>query len=262
MQPEIGRPIPTLFNTGVESRGQPLSENQVDPHYTFSANPFLPTFAATYVATSAGGFPIPPWLPDNRSSAWISATTDTIMPGDAGTYTAYHTRFDLTGSDSGPLSAVIVGRWAADNRGGTILLNGRSAVVPAAADFQTWTYFDLRGVGFNPGRNTLEFRVQNDPDLSQPFPGPNPAGLRVEMWGMANPDCSGQTPRPQLTIQRSGEQFQLAWHGIGFFLQSAPVITGPWVDVTRGVIASGADFTATAPTSSTNRFFRLRQDCD
>ena len=88
--------------------------------------------------TSAGGFPIGPWLGDNGSSAWISPSADTN--GAEGDY-RYTTTFDLTGLD--PSSAEIFGRWSTDNAGLNISLNGVPTGQTNSAQFGSWTNFSL-----------------------------------------------------------------------------------------------------------------------
>ena len=72
------------------------------------------------VARGTAGFPIPPWAPDSNQSAWVTPAADTNGPD--GDY-AYAITFDLTGFNSNSVS--IFGRWAVDNTGSEILLNGQ-----------------------------------------------------------------------------------------------------------------------------------------
>ena len=82
--------ITDLYNTGVDENRVALFDNASDPHYTFTVPP--PTGTTPIVATAAGGFPVPPWLGDSVTSAWITPSLDTT--GDAGDYT-YRTRFTI-----------------------------------------------------------------------------------------------------------------------------------------------------------------------
>jgi len=165
--------ISTLYNTGVDAGGTPLAEDSVDLHYTVTGGSSGP---AAYVTTSAGGYPVGPWLGDTALSAWLAPATDTN--GSFNTVYTYTTTFDLTGLD--PLTAVITGMWAADDGFGLsdIILNG----VPTgqlSGGFSTWTNFSLTS-GFVPGVNTLAFQAQNS--------GGGPTGVRVEMNGTAAPE--------------------------------------------------------------------------
>lgn len=175
--------IPGLFNTGVDPGGTPLADDSPDSHYTVSTGGAAsPVFAATL----AGGFPIPPWLPDNASSAWISPTLSTEAPATSGQVNIYRfeTTFDLTGLD--PATARIVGEWSTDNEGFDILINGQTTGQANSAQFASFTPFTI-STGFVPGLNTLAFIVHNDGVT------PNPLGLRVQMTGtvQANPNGTG-----------------------------------------------------------------------
>jgi hypothetical protein len=250
--PAAGRQIPGLFNTGVDDTGKPLPEDAVDRHYSIIA-----VSTNAYAATSAGGFPIPPWLGDSSLSAWISPTLDTVAPSDgAGSFTfRYETRFVLSGFD--PATARITGRWATDNRGSDILINGTSTG-QSSPSYGAWTPFQITS-GFVPGTNRLTFVVVNgDPGAPQ---GSDPTGLRVELSGTATMDCASARSSPRISVARQGGSVVLGWTGPGFMLQSASRITGPWADATRGNSVNGRDFTATMPRSGQAGFFRLRVDC-
>jgi len=251
-----GRAIPGLFSTGVGDNRLPLGEDQTDPHYVWIPNGPLISPLPAYAATSPGGFPIPPWLPDNRVSAWISQNQNTFIPG--GTSFTYQTTFDLTGFN--PASARITGRWAADNRGQTIILNGTAVTAPAPSSFDAWASFNISS-GFVPGMNRLQFVIFNDPDLAQPQLQ-NPGGVRVELAGTADLECTFAHPRPSLQITRNGNQAQTRWHGVGWWLQGAPTANGPWTNLTLGSTGNGVDFSANVVTSGTARFFRLKLDCN
>ena len=254
--PARGRPIPGLFSTGVDDHRLPLGEDLTDPHYVWLPNsPGISPLPA-YAATSAGGFPIPPWLPDNRASAWISHNQTTIIAG--GTSLVYQTKFDLTGFN--PASARITGRWAADNRGQSVILNGTPLAVPAPSSFDSWAAFNINS-GFISGMNTLQFVIFNDADVTQPQ-GQNPGGIRVELAGTADVDCNLTHPRPSVQVTRSANQAELRWHGVGWWLQSAPAATGPWSNLTQGSTGNGIDFLTTISPSGTARFFRLKLDCN
>ena len=124
----------------------------------------------TVAATSAGGFPIGPWLADSSDSAWITPTANT--EGEPGSYT-YRTTFNLANVD--PASFRIGGRMSADNSITDILLNGVSTGL-AGAGFDAWIPFTLdsgSGNGFASGENSLEFLVTNGAPTG-------PTGLRVE----------------------------------------------------------------------------------
>jgi hypothetical protein len=154
----------TIFNTGVDAGGVAQADNAAELHYLAIA-PGVVTGTPT-VATSTGGFPIPPWIADSPISAWIGPGAST--EGPIGTY-ILSTTFDLTGFDE--TTAMLGGRWSTDNNGLDILINGMSTgQTTGFADFDKWTPFTIMS-GFTSGINTLNFVVNN---------GGGPAGLRVE----------------------------------------------------------------------------------
>jgi hypothetical protein len=252
--PAPGRPIPGLFNTGVNALSAPLSDDSVDPHYRLA-------FGGTdaFAATESGGFPIPPWLGSNSMSAWISPSRDTQGLSDGlGTYNyRYEATFDLAGFN--PATARLAGRWATDNQGVDILINGVSTGQSNTAQFVSWTPFQVTN-GFVPGTNRLTFIVNNGGPGAPP--GADPTGLRAEVWGAAQLDCAAARTAPQISIARQTGNVLLSWHQPGFVLQGARDVTGPWLDLTRGASANGIDHSTALPTSGPRRFFRLRLDCD
>jgi len=166
-------PITSLFNTGVGASGVPAANLAPEAHYALTSVPATAATAAR-VATSANGFPIPPWLADDAVFAWIGPDSGGKLDlnGPTGNYT-YETTFDLSGLAAS--TASISGQWSVDNTGVDILLNGVSTG-QTAAGFQSFYAFNL-ATGFNTGLNTLDFIVHNDS---------GPTGLRVEMVGTAD----------------------------------------------------------------------------
>jgi hypothetical protein len=115
-----------VFNTGVAADHSLLPGGSVDPHYTLisSAEPSLPGPNAIVTTNIADGY----WIAQGPDSKWIAPSPDQSYPGAtpcnaAGSYT-YRTLVDLTGFD--PATAVIQGKWAVDNQGTAIRLNGVS----------------------------------------------------------------------------------------------------------------------------------------
>lgn len=160
-------PIPGLFNTGVTNLGTPQADNELDAHYVLSGL----ASGMPVVATGAAGFPIPPWVGDNSTSAWITPAADTNGPD--GDY-FYSINFDLTGLDPG--TASIFGAWSVDNTGVDILLNGAPTGNSNPNGFGGFTDFNISaasGALFSAGMNTLTFQVNNGAP-------PGPTGLRVE----------------------------------------------------------------------------------
>jgi hypothetical protein len=165
-------PIAGLVNTGAAVHDGPSLPHGSDvPVWSLTSSPagIIPI----KVHTSAGAFPIPPWVSDNNSSAWIGPDDPDIngLPGDY----EYSITFDLTGFDLD--SVVIRGMWATDNGGIGIFLNGVDTGNLASPSFTDPTLFTLstaEGEVFNPGLNTLAFRLNNAGDAL------NPTGFRAE----------------------------------------------------------------------------------
>lgn len=184
-----------LFNTGVITHGDPAAGSSVDPHYIlFSSPPLSGLGPAAIVANPiAVGF----WLPNTSTSQWISPSANQVCcPSGSGNpvgdYT-YRTTFNLLdGFD--PSSASITGKWASDDQGLNILINGVSTgqVTPVVNGntFGQFTPFSITS-GFVLGTNTLDFLVNNAPTIA----AGNPTGLRVELSGTANL-ASANAPEP------------------------------------------------------------------
>ena len=172
-------PIPSLFNTGVNSSMTPLPNGTVgDQHYSLASVPSGTT--TLLVRTTAGGYPITRYLGDDPYSAWIGPNNDPTIDGAPGLYD-YRTTFSLTGFD--PSTAKITGKWSSDNDGVRILLNGVDTGNPPTQyeQFSAWAPFSITH-GFQPGINTLDFIINNGLYLD----GTNsPTALRVEMTGTA-----------------------------------------------------------------------------
>ena len=160
--------ITTLFNTGVNDAGVPLENGELELHYSIVSGPVTGT---PFVRTSAGGFPIGPWMADNSVSAWICPTSGTHNL--SGIYT-FRTTFDLTGFDIS--SASITGQWSTDDSGMDILINGVSTGYTNGS-YSEFTPFNINS-GFVEGINTLDFVVNDVLTIG---------GLRVELKGDANP---------------------------------------------------------------------------
>jgi hypothetical protein len=170
----------TLFNTGVDSGGTVLSNGALEGHYSLISGP--DPLNGLRVATSANGFPIPPWVGDDASSAWIGPVGDGALDGSIGTYD-YRVTFSLAGLN--PATASIIGRWSTDNEGPGISLNGGGLTNPIATDWSFLSFHNFAiNSGFHAGTNTLDFFVHNDG---------GPTGLRVEMSGTA---LAGGVPEP------------------------------------------------------------------
>ncbi len=167
-----------LFNTGVTAPGTPAPGGSTDTHYTITASPT--GASAAIVASSIPGV----YIPNDSNSQWISISSNTFGP--VGNYT-YRTTFNLTGLN--PASAVITGRWATDNTGLDILINGISTGNTNTTQFGSYTSFSINS-GFTAGVNTLDFIVNNGSNSD------NPTGLRVEFLQATAPPQTSAVPEP------------------------------------------------------------------
>lgn len=177
----------TLFNTGVDGTGTPLPDSTIgDPHYTLVSVPaptaFIPFNSTTILTrTSAGGFPIGPWLGDDAASTWIGPDNAHDLNGPEGDYD-YRTTFTIPANVNLSLAS-IAGGWSTDNSGGDILINGASTG-NTANGFGGFFPFTISS-GFQVGVNTLDFIVHNA-DCNGCTD--NPTGLRVEFTSSATPE--------------------------------------------------------------------------
>jgi len=194
-------PITTLYNTGVDASHTVLADSTIgDPHYSLSSAPIGSTTVAL-IRTSAGGFPIPPYLGDNASSTWIGPNNAHNLVSPVGNY-FWQTTFDLTGFN--PSTAVVTGNWTTDNKGGNIFLNGAPLGFTTDGNFTKFNSPFSISSGFNGGVNTLTFLVNNSGASA------NPTSLRVEMTGTA----STAVPEPDsllLLLLGSGLLGVAAW---------------------------------------------------
>jgi hypothetical protein len=154
--------ISTLFNTGVDAAGVALADDAPDPHWLLVA-PGAQT-GVPLAATSAGGFPIPPWIADSATSAWIGTLNPTAL-GPTSVTREYHyqTTFNLSGLI--PSTAVISGQTSQDNFLLDVLVNGQSTgIAESAVSFGGFSPFSLEPediAHLSAGDNTLTFIVQS-----------------------------------------------------------------------------------------------------
>ena len=186
--PSYAAPITTLFSTGVGEFGTPLPNNAAELHYSLVNAP-AGSVTSLRVATAANGFPIPPWVGDNATSAWIGPNSGSSLDGPVGDYT-YRTTFTLAGFIAS--TASIAGQWAVDNTGIDILLNGVSTGISNPDGFSAFKMFSLSS-GFVDGLNTIDFVVNN---------AGGPTGLRVDLVGTAT--ASVPVPEPASLIILGG----------------------------------------------------------
>jgi hypothetical protein len=115
----------------------------------------------------------PAWVANDDFSRWIGpdALSDS---GDPGLY-VYEIRVVIP-EELDSLRAVISGKWAVDDGGNDVIVNGTPLGIPNGSGFATMVPFpDNAGLGlFWTGENTIQFVVLNAGDAL------NPTGLRVE----------------------------------------------------------------------------------
>jgi hypothetical protein len=183
--------IPLLFSTGVDDNGVPLADGLIgtgaigDPHYSLFSVPAGGTTKID-VFTFSGQ-----WVARDAISTWIAPNSVTTSgqpeDGPVGDYD-YRTTFSLTGFD--PTTASITGKWAADNSGLDILINGQSTG-NSGASFTALQDFSISS-NFVAGINTLDFLVRNFNG-----PGPNATGLRVEILDATADRTTGSSAVPE-----------------------------------------------------------------
>jgi hypothetical protein len=206
-----------VFGTGVDTNGTLLANSSVDPHYILSASADESYPGPDAFVVIDGQFPIGPWFASGPNSKWIAPVDDQSSGNSGGAYT-YTTEFDLTGID--PATFQIIGAWGTDNGGTDILLNGVSLGLVNTVQFASLTPFTITS-GFLPGKNTLDFVVNNEGDAA------SPTGLRVDLKGVVS-------LQPLLSVSSTGGAITVSWSNASpcQTLQSAPAVTGPWTDVT------------------------------
>ena len=136
------------------------------------------------------------WLPLSSTSAWLTPLTPastSLDPYASGVY-QYQTTFSI-GSNQNLSTAILDGKWAADNSG-TLYLKGKliSTIDPSngtnkstssdGVAYNAWTSFSVLASSgdFKTGVNTLTFDVTNYAQV-----GGNPTGLRAEFTSSISP---------------------------------------------------------------------------
>jgi hypothetical protein len=254
--------VPGLFNTGMGNLGVVVSDGAADPHYTLTSSPSGSGFGpAAYIVNQDPRLP-GLWDRDSPTSKWIGpvANQDLMRAGSVEGIYAYRTTFDLTGFD--PISAFLAGAWEADNAGVDVLINGKSTGITWSIESNGFSRFVISS-GFQSGINTLDFVVNNTPNLrGAPNPAINPSGLRVELGCIAEPVDSfrstvtvapagipvGGTAKVTLTARYPGGNVATTG-GLPFsFALGTATGSGTFSNLTDNKNGTyTADFTATAP---------------
>jgi hypothetical protein len=177
-----------------------LKEGKPDLHWQLVARSDDPKFKsrpAVVVKASAG-----PYLFNQIDrSQWISVVSDlSVLPN--GVFYTFRTTFDLKGMR--PSTAVLHGRFVADNHVRTIRLNGREIPVPKH-DYEQFGFFHGFSTdrGFVDGVNVLEVEVENGgPEFDVSHTPSSPMGLLVEV------DVSAMSawPEPSAKLPNTKQQ--------------------------------------------------------
>jgi hypothetical protein len=173
--------ITTLFSTGVDATGTPLSNGSIDPHYSVGGSAYV------IGCPSCVG-----WVDNSSTASWISPDPSTYAGG--GPFT-FETTFDLTGFD--PTTAVITGSIAADDQA-DVILNGTTVFSTVSTYSSPWSFYEALNIstGFVAGLNTLDIYVPNNIQTSND----GPTGLALDVSGTAAP-----VPEPaSLTLLGTG----------------------------------------------------------
>lgn len=174
----LAAPITGLINTGAG-----LGAGVTDPNWqTFNGATLLgqsvtiSTIPGTYLPNTTDSR----WIWENSNGLPVNVTRDFVIT------------FDLTGFL--PSTATLSGRWATDNAGDDILINGVSTG-QTSPGFTGWTNFSVNS-GFVAGVNTLTFRVRDVGVVS---------GFRAEfLQSNAEPDTGGAIPEPSTWLLIAG----------------------------------------------------------
>ncbi len=149
-----------LYNTGVNGFGAELTFGTADPHYTLTSVPI----GSSTTANAINNHPV--WITAPVGSEWIGPTDYSTTDPEGWYY------YDLT--LNAPSSALVIsGNWATDNSG-EIWLNGANTGISRVGEYGFNSLISFEVTGFDPGVNTLQFRVYNYPGGSG-----NPTGLLV-----------------------------------------------------------------------------------
>ncbi|XHR99925.1 hypothetical protein ACFB49_15220 [Sphingomonas sp. DBB INV C78] len=179
-----------LYNTGVQNGGDEWGAgggakpgNGADLHWDNSGGLGGHAFTGSPIYSN--------WIANDDTSQWLTPRPQgnaDFDPDEDGLY-SYTLDFDLTGFDL--TTANFTGRFAADNRVTSILLNGQE-ITGSGGTYDSWTDFASVSDAFVEGVNTLSFNVTNFAQASG-----NPTGLRVEfLTNSVSPGANTPVPEP------------------------------------------------------------------
>ena len=214
---EAGVRFTELFNTGVDDNKVFLPGGVVDLHYqlVYSDDPAFPGPDA--VTMHNGAFPLlANYFTNGLFSSWISPRTNSSVGNSNGLF-IYRTSFILDSVD--PTHAQITGKWASDNEGLDIRLNGVSTGISnmLSGPFTTFYPFTITN-GFVAGSNVLEFVIFNS--------AAGPTALRAELQGVGRPLPSASpqiVSEPQNVLGQEGGSVAFTVLATG-----SPTLTYQW----------------------------------
>ena len=166
-------PIP-LFNTGVNGSGAVLAGGAADTHYDILG------IGDAKVMTA----PPSVYISNSADSKWIWQEADGTPTNVTLTF---RQTFDMSGLDVS--SATIAGRWAVDNAGVDILVNGTSTG-QTASGFGAWSLFSIDNGLLTSGINTIDFVA---------YDGGVIAGFRTE-FTQASADAASSVPESNTSL--------------------------------------------------------------
>ncbi len=157
--------IGDLYNTGVDAGHNLLTIGASDPHYSLVG----PGGSSTPIAKTHGS----PWVSNLSDAQWIQPAANAQVNG---TYT-YTTSFTLA-NDAILSSALISGKFTADDKISNVILNGTALGIGTTGEEVHGSWFNFSILGSSPfqhGVNTLSFETRNTRGVA--------SGLIVQMTG-------------------------------------------------------------------------------
>ena len=163
--------LPIIANTGTDG-GVVLPEGTISPPNWALVDAPAGSTRSLAVLRAIGGFPIPPYIGDNETSAWISPNNTANSVSPPGFYT-FRTQFDLSARQSARVKTI--GYFAVDNEVINVLINSITTGITGVG-FEVFSPpFQILD-GFVAGTNTLDFVVINAGGADSPM------GFRAELF--------------------------------------------------------------------------------
>lgn len=168
-----GDSIATLSSTG-----QGLPTGVTDPNFTIIASPSGATLKAGGATDTIAPVTSPAYAKAPAGTQWIGPNVNNMLDQPTGNYD-FRTTFSLAGLD--PSTAKITGVLSTDNKLVDVYLNGTNLGI-SGGSLGTLLNFSISS-GFQQGKNTLDFVVNNDSTGG-------PTALMVSETGTASPTAA------------------------------------------------------------------------